>query len=56
MWRKNGMISKMRTLKKLLINGVMRSVEAKEIARNENINIVSRIAFLRKYCELHKEQ
>ncbi len=28
------------------------SVEAKEIARNENINIVSRITFLRKYCEL----
>lgn len=32
------------------------SVEAKEIAKNDNINIVSRIAFLRKYCELHNKE
>ncbi|MCB5287962.1 MAG: AAA family ATPase [Candidatus Cloacimonetes bacterium] len=32
------------------------SVEAKEIARDENVNIVTRIAFLRKYCELKNKE
>ncbi len=32
------------------------SVEAKEIARDVNINIVSRITFLRKYCELQNKE